>query len=48
MWTDLTDCEIEEIRDEDCFWVDTWPDFDSVAFALAIQKALRIKNGAAQ
>jgi hypothetical protein len=49
MWINLTDHEIDVLREQDRFWKDTWgsAEFDAIAFAKAIQEALRIKNGAA-
>jgi hypothetical protein len=49
-WTNLTDFEIDELREQDRFWTNTWSgaEFDGFKFALAIQEALRIKNEAAQ
>jgi len=50
MWINLTDHEIDVLREQDRFWTNTWhgADFDGFAFALAVQEALRIKNAAAQ
>ena len=50
MWINLTDHEIDVLREQDRFWKDTWDgaEFDGFAFALEVQEALRIKNRAAQ